>query len=92
MQQNEREIFEKLGKIVKKLREQRRISLNIFSFENDIQKSLVSRIENGCNEPKLISLWKIAEGLNIKLSAIIQMLENELGEDFTLSQDSKDIH
>lgn len=92
MQQKEQKIFQKLGEIVKNLREKKQISLNIFSFENDIQKSLVSRIENGKNEPRLISLWKIAEGLNIKLSALIKILEQELGEDFTLSQDWTDTH
>ncbi|MFA7658079.1 MAG: helix-turn-helix transcriptional regulator [Candidatus Gastranaerophilaceae bacterium] len=83
--ENEKNIIIALGKITKELREKRNLSLNIFSFENDLQKSLVSRIENGKNEPKLISLWKISEGLEIKLSELIGLLEENLGEDFKLN-------
>lgn len=85
--QNEKNIIIALGIVTKELRERQNLSLNIFSFENDLQKSLVSRIENGKNDPKLISLWKIAESLDIKLSELIRLLEEKLGDNFKLNAD-----
>lgn len=61
--------------------------MNLFSFENDLQKSMLSRLENGQNEPKLTSLWKIAEALKIKPSEFIRTVEAELPENFKFQED-----
>jgi len=65
-------ICEKFGKHLKQLREAKGISLNIFAFENDLNKSTLSRIENGLVDPKLSTLNKIAEGLEISLSKLME--------------------
>ena len=44
----------------------------------------MSIIENGKVCCSITIAWKIAQGFNIKLSELIQLLEQELGEDFTL--------
>ena len=59
-------------------------SLRLFFDEFDIQKSLLSRIENGVNEPKLISLWTISEALGIPISQLLKKVEKELPKDFSL--------
>ena len=59
-------------------------SLRLFADEFDIQKSLLSRIENGVNEPKLISLWTISEALGIRISQLLKKVEKELPKDFSL--------
>lgn len=59
-------------------------SLRLFADEFDIQKSLLSRIENGVNEPKLISLWTISEALGIPISQLLKKVEKELPKDFSL--------
>lgn len=82
-----KELFKATGLAIKKLRQEKGLSLNIFSFENDLQKSLISRLENGQNEPKMLSLWKIAEALDIKMSDFIKEVEKQLPQGFTLSDD-----
>lgn len=81
---NSKVIFETLAKIIKQEREKQNKSLRLFADEFDIQKSLLSRIENGVNEPKLISLWTISEALGIPISQLLKKVENELPKDFSL--------
>jgi len=52
-----------------------------------LQKSLISRLENGQNKPKLSSLWKLAEALGLKPSDLIKAVEKELPERFKLLED-----
>jgi len=64
------------GKTIKKLRmEKTGLSVNQFSFKVEIEKGNLSRLENGLNDPKLTTLWKIAQGLEIPLSEFIKELE-----------------
>lgn len=83
------QLFKATGIAIKKLREKKGLSVNLFSFESDLQKSLISRLENGKNEPKLLSLWKIAEAFDMKLSDLIKEIEEELPENWTLTEESK---
>lgn len=80
-------LFKATGIAIKKLRQEKGLSLNIFAFENDLQKSLISRLENGQNEAKLSSLWKIAQGLGVKPSDLIKAIEEELPEKFSILED-----
>ena len=81
------ELFRATGFVIKRLRQEKGLSVNILAFENDLQKSLISRLENGQNEPKLSSLWKLAEALGLKPSDFIQEVEKELPKDFKLLED-----
>lgn len=78
-------IFQSLAKVVKREREKQNKSLRVLADEYDIQKSLLSRLENGINEPKLISIWTISEALNMPVSELIKLVEEELPEDFSLT-------
>lgn len=80
--ENHKELFEATGRVIKRLRTKTGLSVNLFAYENDLQKSMVSRLENGQNEPKLASLWKIAEALKIKPSDFMKEIEKELPSDF----------
>lgn len=77
-------IFQTLARVIRQEREKQHKSLRILADEFDIQKSLLSRLENGINEPKLISIWTISEALNIPVSELLKKVENELPENFTL--------
>ncbi len=77
-------VIEVLAQIIKEEREKRGKSQRLLADEFDIPKSMISRIENGVNEPKLISLLSICEALNIKLSYLMLELEKKLPKDFTL--------
>ena len=75
MELNEELIRKKLGNYLKKLRENKGISLNIFAYENDLTTATVSRIENGLVDTKFSTLIKYARGLEMPLEHIIVHLE-----------------
>lgn len=77
-------IFEALSKVLKEERIRQKKSIRILADEFDIQKSLISRLENCVNEPKLISIWSVCEALGIKPSEFLKRIENELPNDFFL--------
>ncbi len=77
-------IFETLGLIIKEERVKQGKSQRVLAYEFDIQKSMLSRIENAINEPKLISIMTICEALGIKPSELFKRLEEKLPEDFSL--------
>ena len=76
-------VFKTLAKVIRREREKQNKSLRILADEYDIQKSLLSRLENGVNEPKLISIWTISEALNIPVSSLLRLVEEELPRGFT---------
>lgn len=61
----------KFGNKLKSLREEKDISLNMLAFENDLNKSTLSRIENGKVDPKLSTLEKIAKSLDIPIKDLL---------------------
>lgn len=69
MQQN---ICIQFGKHLKRLREAKGISLNMLAYENDLNKSTLSRIENGKVDPKLTTIYKIAQSLEITIDELIK--------------------
>ena len=72
-----------LGKVIKDCRENnRKISINQLANEYDLDVGNTSRIENGLTDAKLLTVWKISEALGIKLSDLIKILEDRLGQDF----------
>lgn len=77
-------IFELLAEELKKERESQNKSLRLLAYEYDIQMSLLSRLENGVNEPKLISIWTVSEALGIKPSELLKRIEDKLPADFSL--------
>lgn len=78
------EILRAIADVIKQLRQEKGQSLNIFAYENDLQKSLVSRLENGKNEPAFLSIWRVAEALGIKPSALVKKIEKKLPQDWTI--------
>lgn len=77
-------IFTILAQQLKQERESQKKSIRLLADEFDIQKSLISRLENGINEPKLISLWTVCEALNIKPSELLKRVEQNLPSEFSL--------
>ncbi len=77
-------IFQLLAQELKKEREKQEKSIRLLAYEFDIQPSLISRLENGVNEPKLISIWTVCEALGITPSELLKRLEAKLPEEFSL--------
>ena len=80
-------IIKTLAKVIKEEREQQGKSQRLLADECSFQRSLLSRLENGTNEPKLVSIWTIAEALRMKPSCLIGLVEKELPKDFSLMEE-----
>jgi len=72
-----------IGQVVKELRiRNEKGSINQFAHEYDLDVGNTSRIENGLIEAKVVTLWKIAEALEIKFSELIQIVEKKVEDGF----------
>ncbi len=60
-----------IGKNLKKLRTEMKISLDMVSDLTGISKSMLSGIEKGNKSPTVSLLWKLCEGLNITLEELL---------------------
>jgi len=77
-------ILNALANVVNRKRELTAKSQRLTADEYGLHSSLLSRIESAKNEPKLFSLWGVAEALDLKLSELFALIEQELPEDFRL--------
>lgn len=73
MQYETDKTLKRFGKRLKKLRESKKISLNMFAFENDLPKSSISKIERGIIDCRFSTLLKIANALEIPLSELLDL-------------------
>ena len=53
--------------------------------KSGIKQPVIARMENGKTDPSFTTLWKAAEANGQKLSHIISLIENEVGENFSLT-------
>ncbi|MBR1425685.1 helix-turn-helix transcriptional regulator [bacterium] len=75
-----------LGEIIKKYRLKQNKTIYRISAECSIHKDTWRLIEKGLvNDIKISSLWKIAEGLGLKIEDLINEAREILGNDFTIS-------
>ena len=75
-----------LGEIIKKHRLEQKKTIYKISAECSIHKDSWRLIEKGLvNDIKLSSLWKIAEGLELEPTDILNEAKSILGQDFTIS-------
>lgn len=77
-------ILETLAGVIKEEREKQGKSQRLLADECSFQRSLLSRLENGLNEPKLVSVWTVAEALQMRPSNLIRLVENRLPKGFSL--------
>jgi len=74
-----------IGDVVKNLRmTKKNCSINRFAREYELDAGNTSRIEKGLIEVKVVTLWKIAEALDMKLSDLIKEVESRAGDEFHL--------
>ena len=72
MQQNELTI---LGKHIKSLRKQRKLTLSALCYRNGLEPSTISRIESGIVEAKYLTLLKLAKAFNMSLPELLKIDE-----------------
>ena len=66
-----------MGEVIRKMRRKKGWSQEVLSGLAGIPRSHLAMIETGYMSPKVETLWKIAEALEIKLSDIVRRVEEE---------------
>lgn len=70
-----------LGKIIafnlKTLRNERNLTLGQLAKESGISKAMLSDIEKGGSNPTINTIWKIANGLKVSYTKLIDNIEKE---------------
>ena len=69
------------GRIIRELREQRRLTQEVLSGLAAVSRSHLAEIETGHTNANVETLWKISEALGIKMSDLIQMVEQVIEQE-----------
>ncbi len=73
MNTKESKYFQKLGAKIKQLREEKEIDQKSFAFDCEIGRTQLYMIEKGRTNPRLLTLMKIADGLEISVSELLKI-------------------
>lgn len=73
----EKQLLKKIGLRIKQLRTEKGLSQREFGYEIEVEKSNVSRIESGVFNTKIITLFKVANALEISLSDLLDFEEKK---------------
>ena len=68
------------GIVISRLRVQKNLTQEQLSGLANIARSHLAALESGQKNPKLDTIWKLAEALNIKPSQLIRMIEKAMEE------------
>lgn len=69
--QEKNEKLLQLGKHLKSIRKQKKLTLEALCYKNGLEPSTISRIEQGIVEPKYLTLQKLADAYKIKLAQLL---------------------
>ncbi len=69
------EIRQRLGRNVKRLREQKGWSQEKFAFEADIHRTYISDIERGARNPTVTIVEKLAASLSVTASELLEEID-----------------
>ena len=72
MNTKEKTYFQKLGAKIKQLREEKGIDQKSFAFDCGIGRTQLYMIENGKTNPRLLTLMKIAQGLDVSVDGLLK--------------------
>lgn len=75
MNTKEEKYLKKLGDRIQKLRIARGVDQNSFAEKYEISRTQLYMIENGKTNPRLMTLLKIANGLEVDLSELLNNLK-----------------
>lgn len=65
------------GRVILRLRKERGITQETLAGEVGLQRKYISLLEKAIYQPKISTVFKIAEGLGIKPSELIALVEKE---------------
>ena len=73
MNTEEEKYFQSLGLNIKQLREAKGVDQKSFAFDCEIGRTQLYMIENGKTNPRLSTLMKIANGLDISVDQLLKI-------------------
>ncbi len=73
MNTKEEKYFQNLGAKIKQLREEKEIDQKSFAFDCEIGRTQLYMIEKGRTNPRLLTLIKIANGLEMPIDELLKM-------------------
>ena len=68
------------GRVIRALRAREGLSQEVLSGLAGIARSHLAMIEGGMKNASVDTLWRIADALGLRLSELIRMVEEEMGE------------
>ncbi len=74
-----------VGELLQDIRNEKvKLSCNKFSNEYGLNDSNLGKIERALIDCKFVTLWKIVESLGLDFLEFVTLLQERLGENFTL--------
>ncbi len=74
-----------IGENVQKIREKHGMTLSVLSEKCGVAKNMLSQIESGQVNPTIATVWKIAQGLDVDINALLTG-QDELQRTFSVSR------
>ena len=70
-----------LGRVIRQERKKRQMTQEVFSGFAVLTRSHLAMIERGQKNPNVSTLWKIAEALDMPLSELFRLVEDEINKE-----------
>ena len=67
-----------IGDNIRKIRRERGFSLEQMAERTGVSKAMIGQIERGDSNPTVAILWKIANGLKVSFSSLIEKPSNQV--------------
>lgn len=86
MQDKEQQLKEAIGRIISKVRKQKKLKFTIFCYENDISKTTLYMIEKAKNKPYVTNLFEIVKALGLTYEEFGKLLDEELPKEYNIEE------
>lgn len=61
-----------IGKNIQRIRSAQNLTLNVLSEKSNVSKAMLSQIESDKVNPTIATVWKIAQGLGVEISELLE--------------------
>ena len=68
------------GKVIKRLRNERKLTQEIFSGLAGLSRSHLAMIENGTKQPNFETIWRIANAFDLPPHELVKLIEDNIKE------------
>jgi transcriptional regulator with XRE-family HTH domain len=68
------------GKVLKQVRQEKKISQEQLAFDSNLDRSYISKLETGVYQPSISTIFAISQALGVKMSDLIIATEKQLAK------------